>query len=104
MTETGEYFVLVIHLITDNKLKKVDTHVLILLSLSVPTFFWRFHYLQKIDCNEADFCYRNTNCIPNEKYCPQLFSALVNFEITFERVEKSALDKIKKSAFENFIF
>ena len=27
MTEMGEYFVLVIHLITDNKLKKVDTHV-----------------------------------------------------------------------------
>ena len=70
--------------------------VLQMLTLSVPTIFCCFHYLQKIGCNQADFCDRNTICIPNERYQPQLFSAWLRFWNCF--------NKVKKSAFENFIF
>ena len=60
----------------------------VILTFSVPTFSWHTHYQQKIGCNSADFCYRNTNCKPNERYYPQLFSPWVIFWNHFPKTAK----------------
>ena len=56
---------------TDDQL---DFPVVYFLTLSIPTFFHRFHYLQKFVCNSADFGRKNRNYISNERYCPWLFA------------------------------
>ena len=48
-------------------------------TLLVPMFFRHFYHLEKIGCNWPDFGPKNTNYIPNKRYCPWLFVGWLNF-------------------------
>ena len=45
------------------------------LTISIPTFFCRFQYIEKIGRNSPDFSHKTTNCTPNEIHCQLLYAS-----------------------------
>ena len=68
------------------------SHIFQILTLSVPTFFHHFHYLQKFGYNSADFGHKTETMYKMEDIAHGYLLNRIIFKIVSETAKKSVLE------------